>query len=99
MRWKNNYVLKRVPELIRKYSKDSNLTLAAIPPIPYIPTRQASKKEFRKNFGHLEKMLALAPDSIISDNFKIDSIYININKINYIIKQKLQSKGKVLLNQ
>lgn len=92
MKWKNNYFETRFKTL-KEYSNDGTI-YASLPSELGLKKsiKRTSKKRLIAIMDKLEMGTALFPDSVSTNNGKIDSFYRNPQKIEFIRAKKLISE-------
>ena len=97
MRWKRNYVNKKMSVILSKYAADTfEVTLPTT--LAGESIKQSTKKQIKENVKVIEKAFALKPDSIAITNGRIDSFYFNKNKIQYIKQHNLNQSKNIIIN-
>jgi hypothetical protein len=98
MKWKEKYATKNVIKIQRYYNTGNGFTVGGIPSELFKPTKEATRKEFKRKINHVEKLFAIVPDSIRISQGRSDSIYINKYKIRYLKKNHLKTNAMIFKN-
>ena len=95
MKWKENYAQKNVQKIQERYIKGSEFQTGGLPSEVFKPTKELSRKEFKRKIRQVEKLFVIVPDSIVITSAGVDSIYINRYKIRYLKKNRLKTDGMI----
>lgn len=97
-KWKNNYITRKMTIIHEKYSISLDKIDFRTEGNEFVnkPDELLTRKDVKKNMAGYERIIAQIPDSIsILD--ASDSVYTNLNKIKYILKNGLATPNKILL--
>ena len=96
MKWKEDYAQKSIQKIQERYIKGSEFQTGGLPSEVFKPSKELSRKEFKRKIRHVEKLFVIVPDSIVVTSAGVDSIYINRHKIRYLKKNRLKTDGMIL---
>ena len=93
-KWKKKFVDANISKFYEKYSvpPEYNFILTSNQLVDK-SFRNLTRKEVKKDVVSIEKIFALIPDSVHTNNVTTDSFYTNRNKISYIKAKGLQTKN------